>query len=201
MPITTALLAFGKWVAIFDSAGTVRWSWFADPVGEALGGMQEGDNRQFLAEAMKEIVATAGMPAPGSPGPEGRPFGATPLLWEPFHLANVAGVGFVWNDKTTDAIDLGIGAEAAINAAGGQVKLNVLASLLRIANRTPTATAGNVLFNGSFPVPAFLTAGSINGEIKKGAPFTLQLKVDRQAIAGSPINSRSLPISGAAATR
>jgi len=166
-----ALVELGHLLGLFKSNGEVDWSWFGDPLGRGLATMPtERERIGAIIRALLERGAATGA------------FNAT-ANWEPIVDTNNVGLGFAWSSG--GPLQIGLGAKANVPIAGQQITLATLARLFQIAG-TVTPQLGQVAFTGTFPVPDFLTAGEISGEVGT-ATNTVGLKASR-----TPSDSRQL---------
>jgi hypothetical protein len=170
-----ALIELGHLLGLFKSGGDVDWEWFGDPVGSAFTALPT--ERERIGALVRALLD------------KGAPTGAfnSSANWEPVINTSNVGLGFAWSSSATPATDplrIGLGAKASLSLGGQQVTLAALARLIRIAGQNVTPELGQAAFSGTFPVPDFLSAGELTGEVAPQAPdpVTLGLKaVDKQA--------------------
>jgi hypothetical protein len=194
--VADALIALGKLLGFFEGSGsnegTVRWVWFGDPVGQGLSAMPE--QREHIGTMLRALLERA-EPAGAFAGPSGAPASN----WEPLlEIAEIGGkFGIVWTTVDSGPLVIGLGAKAE-DIGGEPVDLAVLAKVLRIAEDTATGeneaqhALGEVGFSGTFPVPEFLTAGSLGGSVDAGAG-AVDVDLTAVAAAGQRVLSYQIP--------
>jgi hypothetical protein len=148
--VDVALVELGHLLGLFKSNGEVEWAWFGDPLGRALTTLPaERERIGAVVRALLERTTPTGA-FDGSAN------------WEPvLDTANV-GLGPTWS--AAGPLQIGLGAKADAQIGGKAVTLAVLARLLQVAN-SPIPQLGQVAFAGTFPVPDFLSAGEITGDV------------------------------------
>ena len=126
--------------------------------------------RDHLGELFRALLDdTSGQNQTFAPSPD-------ELLWVPLSLGGAqVKAGFIWN-KDGPSLRLGFGAKAGFPLEGKQISLGVGARMLSIAKTAGLNTEfGSIVFDGAFPVPDFLSSGSVHGEIP--SPLEIALTV------------------------
>src|SRR5581483_4118524 len=166
-----ALVAFAKLVGLLDSSGTVQWTWFANPLNNAL--LDIAANRALLGALMRALLDRPESDTNQQFDP------ANNLEWEPVKPIDQIGVGFVWNSKTNEPLHLGFGASAEFDVAGQKLDLGLMARMLSFNNASPHVDTefGQVQFSASFPVPTFfMSAATLTGSYTNQFALTLNAK-------------------------
>src|SRR4051812_34066141 len=97
------------------------------------------------------------------------------LRWEAFSVGQ-GQVGFVWNEPTSDPLQIGFGGHVSFNIGNEPFALTVLARMLKLtAAEEVISRFGKVKFAAGFPVPDFLQSASLGGEYDD--KFSLNLTV------------------------
>jgi hypothetical protein len=148
-----ALIELGHLLGFFKQGGEVDWQWFGDPLGRTITVMPaERERIGAIVRALLERTSPTGA------------FDSN-ANWEPIVDTNNVGLGFAWS--ASGPLQIGLGAKANVPIGAQQITLATLARLLQV-DGTVTPKLGQVTFAGSFPVPDFLSAGEIVGEIGTG---------------------------------
>jgi hypothetical protein len=158
-----ALVELGHLLGLFKADNAMDWQWFGDPLGRSLTSLPA--ERERIGAVIRALLERSA------------PTGAfdTSANWEPIVDTNNVGLGVAWS--AAGPLQIGLGAKANVPVAGQQITLATLARLLQIAGSV-TPQLGQVTFAGSFPVPDFLSAGEIVGEVGTAAN-TVGLKASR----------------------
>jgi hypothetical protein len=85
------------------------------------------------------------------------------LIWEPIKLGQPVQAGFVWT--STGPLDLALAIKSSFGPAAKPITLHVAAELARIDAGALTPLFGTAKFAGTFPVPDFLSSGSLAGRL------------------------------------
>lgn len=154
--IKEALVELAKLISLFDESGTLDFEWFGDPLVKGVDGLAE--RRDHFG---KLIQALAGKDPGASPTYDAKHVWET-LLGEPVEL------GFAWT-KPEHPLALGFGAKAGFTVAQQQLAIGALIGLLRVSQNGQHAQLdhdlGRIGFSGQLPVPPFLTAAQVGGEV------------------------------------
>ena len=166
-----ALVELGHLLGLFKPNDDMDWQWFGDPLGRSLTSIPA--ERERIGAVIRALLER--------PAPTGA-FDSN-ANWEPIVDTNNVGLGVAWS--TAGPLRIGLGAKADLPIGGKPITLATLARLMQIAG-TVTPQLGQVTFAGTFPVPDFLSAGEITGEVGT-ATNTVGLKASR-----TPADSRQL---------
>jgi hypothetical protein len=150
-----ALISFGKLIGFMNAGGVFQWTWFGDPLTNSFSGM--ATNREQIGLMLRALLDR-------DPGDSPLFDQADGLRWEALSPFTGAQVGVAWNEDKADPLQIGMGARAEIPISDQQLELLVLARMLRITSAGAVSSElGEIKFSGSFPVPDFLQAATLEG--------------------------------------
>jgi hypothetical protein len=170
-----ALISSGKLIGFMNAGGVFQWTWFGDPLSNSFSGM--ATNREQIGLMLRALLDRDPGDSPIFDQVDG-------LRWEALSPFTGAQVGVAWNEDKADPLQIGMGARAEIPISGKQLDLSVLARMLRITSAGAVSSElGEIKFSGSFPVPDFLQAATLEGVYTGSLGLTLTASTQAESRA------------------